>query len=143
MATGADLAAFPLFNTFSGTELEELANWFEVKTVGEGVTLAREGAAGYSFYVLVEGSAVVEAENQTVATYDAGDFFGEMAILGGGRRTATVTTTSPTKVLVMFGTEFRLLEQSQPALAEKIATIAQRRHEELQLLRQNDESPAG
>jgi len=141
MATVADLAAFPLFSMFSDTELEELADWFEVKTVG--VTLAREGAAGYSFYVLVEGSAVVEAENQTVATYDAGDFFGEMAILGGGRRTATVTTTSPTKLLVMFGTEFRLLEQSQPALAEKIATIAQRRHEELRLLRQNDESPAG
>jgi voltage-gated potassium channel len=143
MATVNDLAAFPLFDTLSDPELAELANWFQLKSVGEGVTLAREGASGYSFYLVLDGSAIVTTEDDTVATYDTGDFFGEMAILGGGRRSATVTTTSPTKLLVMFGTDFRLLEQSQPELAAKIATIAQQRHQELQLLRQNDETPAG
>jgi len=97
MATADDLTGIPLFDSLSDDELEQLASWFAVKRVSEGVRLASEGAAGYSFYVVVEGSAVVTAEDETVATYGPGDFFGEIAILGDGRRTATVTTTSPAR----------------------------------------------
>jgi voltage-gated potassium channel len=57
-----------------------------------------------------------------VAQLGPGDFFGEMAILGDGRRQATVTTSSPAKVLVLFGTEFRQLEQDHPQIAEQIET---------------------
>jgi CRP-like cAMP-binding protein len=49
-----------------------------------------------------------------------GDFFGEMAILGDGRRTASVEVTAPSTVLVMFGTEFRQLEQEMPEAAARI-----------------------
>jgi CRP-like cAMP-binding protein len=131
MATVDDLGAVPLFNTLSDAELEELANWFQLKTVGEGVTLAREGASGYSFYLVLDGSAVVTTEDDTVATYDAGDFFGEMAILGDGRRLATVTSTSPARLLVMFGTEFRRLEAAHPEIASRIVEAMQARIAEL------------
>jgi CRP-like cAMP-binding protein len=48
--------------------------------------------------------------------------FGELAILGDGRRTATVTTVEPSRVLVLFGTEFRRLQQEYPGLAARIET---------------------
>jgi CRP-like cAMP-binding protein len=141
VATVGDLANIPLFDALSESELEELASWFDVQSVGEGVKLAAEGASGYSFYVLVDGSATVTAADETVATYAPGDFFGEMAILGGTRRNATVTTTSPSKVLVMFGTEFRRLEQTQPAIAAHLESVMRQRQEELSQLRSGaDES---
>jgi CRP-like cAMP-binding protein len=55
-----------------------------------------------------------------VRTLGPGDFFGELAILGDGRRTATVTTASPSQVLVLFGTEFRRLQKEYPETAERI-----------------------
>ena len=131
MAAVNDLAALSLFRALSQAELSELAGWFDVQTVSEGVRLAGEGATGYSFYVLMEGSAVVTANDVIVATYSPGDFFGEMALLGDGRRSATVTTTAPTKLLVMFGTEFRQLQASQPAIAAVLEQAMQQRQQEL------------
>ena len=82
--------------------------------------LCGQGATGYSFFVLTEGSAVVTADDRRLGDLGPGDYFGEIAILDGGRRSATVTTTAPTKLLVMFGTEFRELQQTQPAIAGRI-----------------------
>ncbi len=135
MADIADLAGISLFDGLSDDELAQLAPRFEVKTVSEGVRVASEGASGYSFFVLAEGSAVVTLEDETVATYAPGDFFGEMAILGDGRRTATVTTTAPAKVLTLFGTEFRRLQQSHPTIAAQLETAMRTRSQELQALR--------
>jgi CRP-like cAMP-binding protein len=140
VATADDLANIPLFDSLSESDLHELATWFDVQTVGDGVKLMSEGSAGYSFYVLVEGTAVVTADGEAVATYAPGDFFGEMAILGGGRRSATVTTTAPARLLVMFGTEFRRLEQTQPAIAARLEAVMRQRHEEL--LRQRAGGPS-
>lgn len=131
MAAVEDLAGVPLFESLSDDDRKELAGWFDVYTVGEGAKLVGEGAAGYSFYVLIEGSAVVTTDGVTVATYAPGDYFGEMAILGEGRRTATVTATSPAKLLVMFGTEFRQLQSEQPAIAARLEEAMQQRRQEL------------
>jgi CRP-like cAMP-binding protein len=65
--------------------------------------------------------------DQTVAELGPGDFFGEGALLGTGRRNATVRTTSPSKVLVMFGTEFRRLEQEQPQIVATIEAVMRQR----------------
>ena len=93
----------------------------------EGVTVAGEGAPGYSFFVIAQGTAVVSADGDGLATLGPGDFFGEVAILGGGRRSATVTTTSPATLLVMFGTEFRRLQEAQPEVAARLeAAMADR-----------------
>jgi CRP/FNR family transcriptional regulator, cyclic AMP receptor protein len=118
----ADLAAVPLFASLAPEELDELAVWFETKTAGEGVTLCGEGAAGYSFFVIADGNAVVTSNGSELGTLGPGDFFGEVAILDGGRRTATVTTTTPARLLVMFGTEFRQLQQAHPAIAAQLET---------------------
>jgi voltage-gated potassium channel len=118
----AELAAIPLFASLSPGELTELADWFGAKTAGAGVRLAGEGAAGYSFFVIAAGSAVVTSNGSELGTLGPGDFFGEIAIIGDGRRSATVTTTTPARVLVMFGTEFRQLQQAHPAIAAQLET---------------------
>lgn len=141
MAALDDLAGVPLFDSLSEGDLEKLADWFDVQTVGDGVKLVSEGDAGYSFYVLIEGTAQVTSEGTAVASYEAGDFFGETAILQGPRRNATVTTTSPARVLVMFGTEFRRLEQEQPAIATRLEAVMRRRQAELMQLRQGTIDP--
>jgi CRP-like cAMP-binding protein len=123
----AELAAVPLFSSLSETELEELAGWFDAKEAGEGVTLCGEGASGYSFFLLLDGRAIATSNGTQLATLGPGDYFGEIAILGGGRRTATVTTSTPARLLVMFGTDFRQLQQAKPEIAAQLeAAMAKR-----------------
>jgi len=122
-----DLADIPLFDTLSRPDREALAGSFEEKAVSEGTRLLGEGAAGYSFFVLAEGEAEVSVDGVAIATLGAGDYFGEMAILGDGRRVATVTATSPVKVFVMFGTEFRSLQAAHPEVADQIQALVRER----------------
>jgi CRP-like cAMP-binding protein len=119
-ATADDLAGIALFEDLDLGARTTIAPWFEVQDVSPGVKLTGEGAAGYSFFVIRSGSATVTINGIEVRTLHAGDFFGELAILGDGRRTATVTTDSPSQVLVLFGTEFRQLQQEHPEIAEQI-----------------------
>ena len=116
----AELASIPLFASLSEAEREQVAGWFEPRTAPEGVTLAGEGATGYCFFVLAEGQAAVSTNGAQLATLGPGDFFGEIAILGDGRRSATVTTTTPVRLLVMFGSEFRRLQEDHPAIARQL-----------------------
>lgn len=119
-AAADDLAGIPLFDTLEPDERATIAQWFELDEVGSGVKLTGEGASGYSFYVLRDGAAIVSIDGVAVRTLGPGDFFGELALLGDGRRTATVTTASPSRVLVLFGTEFRQLQQVYPEIAARI-----------------------
>lgn len=119
-ATAGDLAGIPLFDGLDPAARAAIAPWFELRDVSSDVHLTGEGASGYSFFVLQDGSATVTIDGVEVRTLQPGDFFGELAILGDRRRTATVTTTSPSRVLVLFGTEFRRLQQEHPELAARI-----------------------
>jgi CRP-like cAMP-binding protein len=125
--TAADLERIPLFASLSESELEELAEWFEVKSIGAGALLIGEGTGGYSFFALADGGARVTASDNEIATLGPGDCFGEMALLGSGRRTASVTTTTPTTVYVMFGDEFRRLERSHPEVVARIKALMRER----------------
>ena len=116
----AELASIPLFASLNETEREQVAGWFEPRTAPEGCTLAGEGATGYCFFVLAEGHAAVSSNGSQLATLGPGDFFGEIAILGDGRRSATVTTTTPVRLLVLFGSEFRRLQEDHPAIARHL-----------------------
>jgi CRP-like cAMP-binding protein len=122
------LAAVPLFASLDDLQLTQIAPWFEARSVSAGTELVGQGASGYSFYILTEGSAVVATDDAALAELGPGDFFGEAAILGGGRRDASVVITSPSQVLVMFGTEFRRLQQAQPEIAAAIEEIDRQRH---------------
>ena len=100
-----------------------------MKDIGAGVRLVGEGATGSSFFVLCEGSASVTAGGEELEALGPGDFFGEIALLGEGRRTATVTTTAAARVLVLFGDDFRHLQTNFPAVAARIESGMRRRLE--------------
>ena len=122
MVSVEDIAAVPIFSSLDPDQLATIANWFDAEDVGEGVKLVGEGSHGYSFFVLAEGTA----EGEELATLRAGDFFGEVAMLDSGRRTASVTSTAPARLFVMFGTEFRQLQDAYPEIADRI-TLAMRK----------------
>jgi len=125
--TADELARIPLFGSLSESQLDELAPSFESRSVSPGTRLTGEGAAGYSFFVLADGEASVTVDGASVSALARGDCFGEVAILDGGRRTATVTATSPATVYVMFGTEFRRLQQSHPEIAAQLEELMRKR----------------
>ena len=123
-----ELRGTSLCEDLSDEELARVAEWFDATSFSEGVKVAGEGAPGYSFFVIAEGTAVVSSGGDELARLGPGDFFGEVAILGDGRRSATVTTTSPARLFVMFGTEFRQLQEAQPEIAARLeAAMAERR----------------
>ena len=115
-----DILGIALFEGLEPDERATIASWFELQEVSPGVRLTGEGASGYSFFVIGDGTASVTVEGIEVNALGPGDFFGELALLGDGRRTATVTATTPIRLFVLFGTEFRRLQQEHPGLARRI-----------------------
>jgi CRP-like cAMP-binding protein len=105
--------------TLTADELAEVAGLAEEVSVPAGHELTREGEAGHEFLVLVDGAATVERDGRTVATLGPGDFLGEIALLVRARRTATVTTTEPTRLLVFDDRAFRELTERIPTLGAR------------------------
>jgi CRP-like cAMP-binding protein len=89
--------------------------------------LAREGDVGREFYVIVDGCASVEHGGVDIATLQRGDFFGEMALIDGKARSATVVATTPMTLFVFDPREFFSLLDDFPPVSRKIlSTIAGR-----------------
>ena len=128
MASADELAAVPLLAPLTEPERQELASKFVDKTVEAGSRLIGEGAPGYSFFILAEGTAAVTAGGATIAELGPGDFFGEIALLEGIRRTASVTATSRARLLAMSAQEFDGLRQAHPGIAAEVEATMQRRH---------------
>src|ERR1700722_11841423 len=88
------LTDIPLFSGCSRRELEELSSLFSAANIPAGKVLTDEGQPGREFVVIVDGEAAVAIHGVDIATLGPGDFFGEIALLDGGPRTATVTAGS-------------------------------------------------
>jgi voltage-gated potassium channel len=123
----SDLASVPLFGSLSEPERAEIAAWFEVKEVGPGVRLVGEGTTGNAFFVIGEGEVAVSADGTELATLGPGEFFGELALLRAGRRSATVTTTAPSRILVLFRNDFVRLQAAHPRVAAELEAALQQR----------------
>jgi CRP/FNR family transcriptional regulator, cyclic AMP receptor protein len=110
----------PLFSHCSKKELGLVAQIADEIDLAEGKTLMREGDRGREFFVLVEGSADVRRRNRKVNALGKGDFFGEIALVSHRPRTATVTTTSPVRALVVTEQSFRSLLDRAPDVQRKV-----------------------
>jgi CRP-like cAMP-binding protein len=110
----------PLFSDCSKRELDEIAGIADELTIAEGKELTHEGATGHEFLVLIEGSADVRRKGRKINTLGSGDFLGEIALITGAPRTATVTTTSPSRMLVVTARDFRGLLRHMPSLQLKV-----------------------
>jgi CRP-like cAMP-binding protein len=116
----ARLASVPLFAALSDHDRQRIALWADEIDVPAGKQLAGEGEFAYEFFVIVDGTAEVTHDGETLAELGPDDFFGEIGLLEAERRTATVTATSPLKAIVMFGPHFRHVERELPELAQQI-----------------------
>ena len=114
------LRRVPLFSHCSKKELAEIAALADEIQLDEGRELTREGKRGREFFVLVDGEVVVRRKGRKIATSGAGDFIGEMSLVTGRPRNATVTTTTPTRVLVVTDTAFRRLLETSPSIPRKL-----------------------
>jgi CRP-like cAMP-binding protein len=123
----ADLRKIPLFDSLSDEDLDRISKWLEVRAVETGRRLISEGASGYSFFVMLDGTAEAVQNGQVIGTLGPGDFFGERAMLESGRRMADVVATTPMTVAAMFGTDFRQMQDQYPEMAEHIQAVAERR----------------
>jgi CRP-like cAMP-binding protein len=106
----------PLFSRCTKTELAAIAGEADELVLPEGRTLSRQGATGREFVVIVEGSAEVRKNGRKINQLGAGDFLGEIALISGAARTATVTTTSETRILLLNDRGFRRLTKEIPSL---------------------------
>ena len=121
------LKRVPLFSGCTKAELAELAIRTDELAIREGSTLAREGKPGREFFVLVDGSVKVTKSGRKLAELGAGDWFGEIALITGGVRTATVTATTPSRVLVLTDRTFRHVVEEMPSIALKVlASLGER-----------------
>jgi CRP/FNR family cyclic AMP-dependent transcriptional regulator len=124
------LKTVPLFRGLTLKQLNELARHVEEVPVPRGTMLAREGQPGNQFFVVLEGKAAVRRRGRRIATLGEGDFFGEMSILDGAPRSATVAAETDGVVLVMQRREFGALLDRVPGLLRKIAVgLSQRLRE--------------
>jgi CRP-like cAMP-binding protein len=121
------LSKIPLFDDLPEDQLASLASWLDEEGTKAGHGVTHEGTSGYAFFVIEEGQARVLHGDEELRRLGRGDFFGEAAILGDGRRTADVVAETDLELLAMFGTRFRALQMEMPELAAMIeATMHER-----------------
>jgi CRP/FNR family cyclic AMP-dependent transcriptional regulator len=110
----------PLFATCSKTELRKIASLADEIDLPAGTRLTKEGASGKEFVVIVKGRADVVRRGKKLRSLGNGDFLGEIALVTGTPRTATVTTTEPTRALVIAAPAFRTLLRNTPSMQLKV-----------------------
>jgi small-conductance mechanosensitive channel/CRP-like cAMP-binding protein len=133
-----------LFSTLSDQQRSEMARETVAKTYGDGEAIVRQGQVGESMYVVCSGSVavVLEPERREVATIPEGGYFGEMSLLTGEPRTATVVARGEVVVLEVNAELFRRFGVHSPASIEQVGLSAIIRRVELDRARSATQDPA-
>lgn len=117
------LSNVPLFSELSKKELQSFASAAKEVRHRPGAVLAREGDSGLGFFLIVEGTAAVSIGGKPRGKMGPGDFFGEIALLEGGPRTATVTAETPIRVIGLTQWVFRRIVEQNPSVAMKMLKV--------------------
>jgi len=121
------LRQVPLFSACTKRELIEVALVADERESSAGDDLTVEGRPGREFFVLIDGSVVVRRKGRRLADLGPGDWFGEIALLTFKPRSATVSATSPVRLLVISDRAFRSVVETTPRIALRVlASVAQR-----------------
>ncbi len=121
------LSRVPLFGACTRDELARIESITDEVDVEEGRVLVREGRVGGEFFVVVSGTAAATRGDQPLATFGPGAFFGEMALLDGRPRSATVVAQTPMRLLVLEPRSFARLIDETPTVARRmLTTLAER-----------------
>lgn len=111
------LAGSRLFGAISDRERQRLAAAMTRRSVAAGEALVAQGASGVGFFVLTSGEAAVLVDGREVRTLGPGDFAGELAVLDGGARSATVEARTDVEVLALTPWSFKSLVTGNGELA--------------------------
>jgi len=137
MTSAAQLGVIDLFSTLPMESRLALSRTGQEHIFAAGEAIVRQGDTGHSMYVLLSGSArvVIEPAGAEVARLAPGGFFGEMSMLTGDPRTATVRAVDDVRVLEMSADRFREVALERPGLVEHISTVVSARRVELDEVR--------
>jgi CRP-like cAMP-binding protein len=125
---GVDLlAAVPLFAGLSRRHLRKIAEHADIARFREREPIVEAGQPGGTFFVILEGAARVNRNGKTIDKMAPGDFFGEISLLDGGVRTATVIAETPVTTIRIFKRSFDRVVASEPGVASKILAVVARR----------------
>src|SRR5438093_11493105 len=121
------LQRVPLFADFDRGDLARLARSFKERTFEAGHKVAEEGRGGAGFFVIESGEASVSVRGEERAKLGPGDYFGEIALIDDGARSATITADSDLRCHGLTSWEFRPLVESNASMAWKLLeTMAKR-----------------
>jgi CRP-like cAMP-binding protein len=121
------LKRVPLFAGLESKELQSIADSMRQRTFKAGSTVTKQGQSGAGFFVIESGEADVTVNGEHRATIRGGDYFGEIALLTGSSRTATITATTDLHCYGMTPWDFRPLVEGNPNIAWKLLqAMAQR-----------------
>ena len=133
MAAPVDLLKqVPLFQGLDNRSLKRLAETFTERSFVTGQELTIEGSGGVGFFVIESGEARVTVDGEERRTLGAGDFFGEVALLDAGLRTATVTAASDGKMYGLTQWQFRPLVEENASIAWPLLQAMAKRTRELE-----------
>ena len=121
------LKRVPLFADLERRELEGLAQSLKERRFSAGQTIASEGQSGVGFFLIDEGEARVTVRGEERGTLRAGDYFGEIALIDHGARSATVTAASDVRCFGLTSWEFRPLVETNAGIAWKLLQALARR----------------
>ena len=120
------LESIPLFAGLAAEQRARFAENCSPLEVEPGETLVQEGDFGYAIFAITSGQASVRVNGVDVRTLGPGDVFGEIAVLSGGRRTASVVASTPMRLIVVMNRDVWRLEREEPAIGSALrATIAE------------------
>jgi len=115
------LKKVPLFSRLDKKHLQAVAQITDELDLPAGKEMATEGDRGREFFVLLDGEADVKKGDVSINTMKAGDFFGEIALVTKMPRTASVTATTPVRVLVITERDFDALLKKSPEVGRNVA----------------------
>ncbi len=121
------LKEVPLFEGCSKRQLRSLAKIARVFDVAADTVLTRAGEPGDEFFLIVDGTARVDVSAEKHVPLHPGEFFGEMSLLDGGPRSATVVAATPVRLLVISRRHFSVLLKEVPGLTQTLLTTLSRR----------------
>jgi CRP-like cAMP-binding protein len=120
-----------LFDGLTEAEIARCAAWFEDKQVPAGTRLVSEGDFSYRFFVVLDGDIEVRHDLDEVRRLGPGDYFGELGLLTGDRRSAKIVALSRSDVATIMTWDFRTMVAEHPLVAERLRAAAarHRRHD--------------
>jgi CRP/FNR family cyclic AMP-dependent transcriptional regulator len=117
----------PLFADVPDDVLKKVATFATLESAVEGKTIIREGGYSNDFYVIEDGTVKVEREGEHIADLGPGDVFGEQGLLEKQARSATVTATSPVRLIKIEHWELSRMKQSMPDAVAELKTKVEER----------------